>query len=379
MPRESITACLIVQDEESRLPAALESIGFCDEIILVDGGSRDGTVEIARAAGARVIENPWPGFAAQRNVALDAAHGDWVLEIDADERVSAQLRESILALLDSDPPAQKDMAIFALRNRFLGRLLGPSAKYPAYRSRLFRRGRYRHDESRAVHEGLDVHERPLVLAGDLEHELADSLPEAVRDMLAYARLESAHVVRPRSPLAYVKGTLLRPCAKLLYRTILDGGWRDGWRGLLKISLDVSSDVLVWLSVLRGAGAHEQAQHALPEHFGRRRVGQMKVVVLASSPRAAAGAAAQLGRLHEHAVDVTLIAPQPPAGLELPFQPLRGLGPIALVRTIEAETHVRRIDAIVAADARARIALLALPPSLRPPFADGRELADLASS
>ncbi len=379
MARETISACLIVEDEQDRLPAALQSIEFCDEIVVVDGGSRDRTVEIARAAGATVIENPWPGFAAQRNIALDAARCDWVLEIDADERVSAELRASILALLESVPPAEKDMAIFALRNRFLGGLLGPSAKYPAYRSRLFRRGAYRHDERRAVHEGLDVRERPLVLAGDLEHDLADSLAEAVRDMLAYARLESAHVVRPRSPLAYVRGILLRPSAKLLYRTIVDGGWRDGWRGMLKISLDVSSDVLVWLSVLRGAGASEPVEGSVPEHFGRRRIGQMKVVALAGSPRAATSAAQQLERLHAHEVDVTLLASQPPAGYRLPFQPVHGLGPIALVRALEAETHVRRIDAIIAADSRARIALLALPPSLRPPLARRRELAVLAGS
>ena len=67
---------MIVQDEEARLPAALASVAFCDEVIVVDGGSGDRTMEIARNAGATVVENPWPGFAAQRNVALDAASGD---------------------------------------------------------------------------------------------------------------------------------------------------------------------------------------------------------------------------------------------------------------------------------------------------------------
>lgn len=378
MARETISACLIVQDEQARLPEALQSIAFCDEIVVVDGGSRDGTIALARAAGATVIESPWPGFAAQRNVALDAATSDWVLEIDADERVTPQLRASIEELLRSEPRAVKDMAIFALRNRFLGGLLGPSAKYPSYRSRLFRRGCYRHDEQRAVHEGLDVRERPLVLAGDLEHELADSLSEALRDMLAYARLESAHVVRPGSALAYVKGMLLRPLAKFAYRTVVDGGWRDGWRGLLKISLDVSSDVLVWLAVLRGAGATEAAEGMDAEHFGRRRVGQMKVVALASSARSARSAAEQLERLERQGIDVTLLARRPPDGLRVPFQRLRGLSAIALVRSLEAEEHVRRIDAVLAADGRARLALRALPGSLRPPLADAEQLAQSES-
>src|SRR5947209_3726192 len=98
MARATLSACLIVQDEQDRLPDALASVAFCDEVIVVDGGSGDGTVQIARAGGARVIENPWPGFAAQRNVALDAARGEWILEIDADERVSPPLRRSIEAL-----------------------------------------------------------------------------------------------------------------------------------------------------------------------------------------------------------------------------------------------------------------------------------------
>lgn len=174
MAPQRISACLIVQNEQARLAAALESLAFCDEIIVIDGGSHDRTIEIARAANATVIENPWPGFAAQRNLALDAATTEWVLEVDADERISPTLRASIETLL-ADPPASINVAIFALRNRFLGGLLGPSAKYPAYRARLFRRGSYRHDESRAVHEGIELRERPAVLDGDLEHELAGSL------------------------------------------------------------------------------------------------------------------------------------------------------------------------------------------------------------
>jgi (heptosyl)LPS beta-1,4-glucosyltransferase len=251
-PRERLTACLIVQNEQERLPAALESLSFCDRIVVVDGGSSDHTVTIARAAGAQVIESPWPGYAIQRNVALDAADSDWVLEVDADERISPLLRQSIQEMLSAPPPGAA-MAVFALRNSFLGGPLGPSAKYPAYRSRLFRRSVYRHDESRAVHEGIELRERPLILDGDLEHELAATVREALVDMWRYARLEGAHLARSSSPLSYAKGIVLRPLAKLAYRTLIDGGWRDGWRGLVKISLDAISDALVWTRVLLGAG------------------------------------------------------------------------------------------------------------------------------
>src|SRR6202050_3277869 len=89
----SVSACIIAKDEQHHLPECLASVAFCREIVLVDSGSRDATRELARAAGAVVVEQPWLGFAAQRNVALDHASGDWVLEVDADERVSGGLRE----------------------------------------------------------------------------------------------------------------------------------------------------------------------------------------------------------------------------------------------------------------------------------------------
>lgn len=164
-PPETLTACVIVRDEEGRLPACLESLSFCDEVVVVDSGSRDRTREIAAEAGAQVFESPWRGFAAQRNVALDRASGSWVLEVDADERVSPELAAEMRALLD-DPPAGVRMAAIPMRDLFLGRPLGPSARYPRYRHRLFRRGAFRHDESRTVHEGLWPDGPTVPLKGD---------------------------------------------------------------------------------------------------------------------------------------------------------------------------------------------------------------------
>jgi hypothetical protein len=379
--RDLISACLIVQDEQERLPAALDSVSFCDEVIVVDGGSRDRTVEIAQSAGARVIENPWPGFAIQRNLALDAATSEWVLEIDADERISPRLRESIQALL-ADPPPDVNMVVFALRNHLLGGPLGPSAKYPAYRSRLFRRGAYRHDESRAVHEGLEPRERPAILDGDLEHVLATSPREALVDAWRYARLESAHVSAPASPLGYVKGMLLRPVAKFAYRTVVDGGWRDGWRGMLKISLDVGTDALVWTLVLAGRGGTvEDASRHDEGHFGRRYVGPVKVVAVAGRGSATQAALRRLEELRRCGADVALVSEESPAGAEIPTgaePPARGeipwqtvsrLGPLALIRALEAEMQLRPIDTVIPFGRRAQLLLRLLPGGFRPQIAD----------
>ncbi len=369
MPRARISACLIVQNERERLPAALTSVAFCDEVLVVDGGSTDGTVELARAAGAQVIESPWRGFAIQRNIAIDAADGDWILEVDADERVSPALRASIEALL-AQPPEGVDIAVCALRNHFLGGLLGPSAKYPAYRSRLFRRGSYRHDESLTVHEGLELRELPAILAGDLEHELAATLREALHDTWSYARLESRQVARPRAARAFLKGIVLRPAAKLGYRTIVDGGWRDGWRGLLKVSLDVGSDALVWTLVLlrRGGGPErtgEDQGDGEGGHFGRRRAGPARILAVAGGGRAGTQAAHWLGELQARGADVALICEELLPDTGVPRRPVRRLGPLAVVRALELERQVRLIDAVVPFGRRARLVLRLLPHTLRP--------------
>ncbi len=366
---------MIAQDEGVRLPGALASLGFCDEVVVVDGGSRDDTVALARAAGARVIENPWPGFARQRNVALAAARGEWVLELDADERVSPELRASIEALLKS-PPAATNVAVCPLRHRFLGALLGPSAKYPAYRTRLFRRGAYEHDESRQVHEGIEPHERPFVLAGDIEHELADSPREALADAWRYARLESAHLSRPANPLAYAIGIAFRPAAKLAYRLLLDGGWRDGWRGLVKIALDAGSDALVWILVLGGfAGASTTTRSPATSssrgggHFGRRPSGPPKVVAVAGPGAAEAAAVRWLGELASGGIDVALVGGrEDPSADALPGQRVGRLLSLQTARALDVEMQIRTIDAVVPFGARAHLALRWLPRALRPSVA-----------
>jgi len=379
MPAERLTACLIVQDEQRCLPEALDSVAFCDEIVVVDGGSTDRSVEIARATGARVIENPWPGFAAQRNVALDAATSEWVLEIDADERVSPLLRTSIETLLAAPPPGV-GMAVCALRNRFLGRLLGPSAKYPAYRSRLFRRNAYRHDESRAVHEGIEPCERPVVLDGDLEHELAATLLEALLDAWRYAELESTHIRLSHGARAYLVDIVLRPAAKVAYRTIVDGGWRDGWRGLFKILLDAGSDALVWALVLIHALRCSTAPTATPSHvannrhFGRRPAGPPKVLAIAGSGQSAQAARQWLGALRAAGVDVALISDDHgPYGAhsdghphgEIPTHLVHHLRPLATMRALDIEMQIRTIHAVVLFGRRAKLVRHFLPGALRP--------------
>lgn len=346
---------MIASDEERRLPACLQSLDFCDELVVVDGGSRDRTAEIARAAGARVVENPWPGFAAQRNVALDHAQGDWILEIDADERVNPTLADSIRAMLADPPGAEIRMAALPMRDVFLGHPLGPSARYPRYRHRLFRREAFRHDESRTVHEGLWPDGPVLPLEGELEHLLATTWREALADSVAYARLESHQHGRP-GPLGLLKGAVLRPTAKLVYRALLYGGWRDGARGLGKIWLECVADSLATLYGLRdGSGEHGGGHGAEPP-----RVGPVRLVGIGLGAAGGARLAAWLGEAAEAGADVALICGGSAPDGAIRVRQVSGIGPGALARALDAEDQLRPIDAIVPAGARER-RLLGLAP------------------
>jgi hypothetical protein len=366
----TLSACVIARDEERSLPDCLASVGFCREIVLVDSGSTDATVEIARAAGARVVEQPWLGFAAQRNVALDHASGDWVLEIDADERVSPQLRDQIERFL-SEPPDGVELAGLPLREIFLGRELGPSAKYPKYRHRLLRRGAYRHDEARTVHEGFIPEGVVQPLQGDLVHLLATSWSEAIGDAWHYARLEAGQLQGARSPATWVAGALVRPAAKLMYRLFLDGGWRDGWQGFVKISLDCATDTTVWTRHVLGRGGSETGRSGVAggAHYGSRRLrrGPLRVLGVAADPPATELAQQWLERARAGGADVALIAAGPPGDNEVRVRSLRRVGPLTLIRALDAEDQLRPIDAVVAFGSRARLLLRGVPPGLRGPL------------
>jgi Glycosyl transferase family 2 len=347
--RATLSACMIAHDEEDRIAGALASLAFCDEIVVVDSGSTDRTRELAAAAGARVIGNPWPGFAAQRNVAIDHATGDWILEVDCDERVTEALRDDLLAFL-RDPGAEFDIGALPRRNRLLGRWLGPAAKFPEYQFKLFRRGAHRHDEARTVHEGL-VPDGPVWVAeGELEHFLADSWGELLRDWWRYAALESEMLTGTRPPAAYVKGIVLRPLQKLAFRLLVHAGWRDGWVGAVRIGFECASDSLVWLRALARRDAQAPAA-ADTGHFGIAgvRTGPIRLVALAAGDRAARAAAAWLRDGAAHGAETVLISDVRAPGLGATrLRLVDRLGPLSGLRALDAELQLRPADAVLAA-------------------------------
>lgn len=355
---DTISACVIARDEERRLPACLESLGFCDEVVVVDSGSRDRTREIARAAGARVVENPWPGFAAQRNIALDHAGGDWVLEIDADERVSPELAREVRAFLAA-PPEEVRMAAMPMRDVFLGARLGPASRYPRYRHRLFRRGAFRHDESRSVHEGIWPDGPVHPFGTDVTHLLASSWREALRDARTYARLEGSQRSRLGGGEA-LNGVVLRPTLKLAYRVLLYGAWRDGWRGLAKVWLECAADALTALHRLR-RGAENGAGG-----FGQEppRVASVRIVGVALADADADRLLPWLRAAAQAGADVALIGGGSQDRTGVRARTLAGTGAGELVRALDAEDQLRPIDALLPAGRRERRRLRLAPRALR---------------
>jgi glycosyltransferase involved in cell wall biosynthesis len=194
---------LIAQNEEKTIEDALRSVAFCDEIVLVDSGSSDRTREIAEASGARVIVNaPWPGFVAQRDFATRAARHDWVLALDADERVSDPLRAEIEALRKAGfEAAGYRMPRVAF---YLGRTIRGTDWYPDWQVRLF-------DRRRAGWQGDLVHESVVVrgpvarLRGELEHQPYADISDHLRKIDSYTTLwaRQAHAAGRGSSLLHV--------------------------------------------------------------------------------------------------------------------------------------------------------------------------------
>ncbi len=232
MSAARLSAVVITLNEEDRLRACLESVAWADEIVVVDAESPDKTVQIAREFTERVVVRPWAGFAAQKNFALGLATGDWLLSLDADEEVSAELRDEIHALLRGH--ATCDGYAVPRRNIFHDRWIRHGGLYPDWQIRLFRRGRARFRD-REVHESVQVEGRVGRLRAALLHRsyrnVADFLARADR----YSTL-AAEEWRRGGRRARGRDLLLRPLGRFLGMYVLRLGFLDGWRGLLLATL-----------------------------------------------------------------------------------------------------------------------------------------------
>lgn len=225
MPRLSVV--LITRNEIHNIGACLRSVAFADEVVVVDSGSSDGTVEAARAAGARVLVTPdWPGFGPQKARALAEATGDWVFSIDADEQVTPELAQAIQAAIHS---GKHDAYEVNRRSNYCGQYMAHSGWYPDRVLRLFRRGTARFSDD-LVHERVIAPGPMGRLAGDLLHNSMPHFESVIDKLDRYSTAGAVALMRKG-----VRGSLAKALGHgwwAFMRTyVLKLGFLDGRLGL----------------------------------------------------------------------------------------------------------------------------------------------------
>ena len=234
-----LSVAIITLNEEQNLPRTLASLVFADEIVIVDSGSTDRTLEIAASFHARVFSQEWLGFAAQKNFAIQQCSGDWVLSLDADEELSPKLQSQMRALLPTNPPA--DAYFLNRRNLFLGRWMKHGGYYPDPKLRLFRRAAVNfahapHFEDRPVHETMVFDGISGRLDYDLIHHAYPTLEGYLEHMDRYSTLGAQLLVAggrtSTSWLAFYWNIFLVPQYTFYWNYCCRLGFLDGREGLL---------------------------------------------------------------------------------------------------------------------------------------------------
>lgn len=268
-----LSVAIVCRDNEATIGRTLASVaGLADEVVAVDSGSRDGTLELLERSGARVIQATWRGHVATKQLALEACHGAWVLSLDSDESLEPALRDAIADALRRDEPS---IAGYELNRKvyYRGRPLH-HVWQPEWRLRLVRRGVARwtgldpHDVLAPVERGARV-ER---LAGTLRHDAVDSFEQFLGRQLAHARVmaRSLHAAGRRGSRLRL---VLSPAGAMLRQLVIKRGFLDGWPGWVAAASTAAGTLMKHAILLeldqqhRGREAEEAGEHAAVEADG----------------------------------------------------------------------------------------------------------------
>jgi glycosyltransferase involved in cell wall biosynthesis len=223
-----ITATIITLNEERNIARAIESLRCCDEILIVDSGSIDRTVELAQNLGVRVIEAGWLGYAAQKNWAAEQAANDWILSLDADEALSEALEAEIWNLKKTGP--RHDAYTMPRLARYLGRWILHSGWYPDRKVRLYHRAKAKW-VGEFVHESVQANGRVGHLQSNILHFTCDSLSEHLKTLDRYTTLAAQEIASRRmKPPMY--RLILDPAWTFLRTYVVQRGFLDGHEGLV---------------------------------------------------------------------------------------------------------------------------------------------------
>ena len=227
-----ISATIITFNEQDNLPRALNSLGCCDEIVIVDSGSTDQTVELARGLGARVIERDWPGYARQKNFAAEQASHDWILALDADERLSDPLQRELQGIKQQG--ARYDAYSCPRLAQYRGKWIRHSGWYPDHKVRLYdrRKARWVGDY---VHESVRVEGSLGVLEGDLLHYTCPTFSRHIESVNRYTTLAAQEMAAQGRGVSLAR-LLAAPPWAFVRSYVVQRGFLDGPNGFLIASM-----------------------------------------------------------------------------------------------------------------------------------------------
>jgi len=225
----SVSVFIPVLNEEDKIADALESVAWADEIVVVDTGCTDRTIDIARQYDCRIEHLNFEGFGNLRNASVSLCTHDWLLSIDADERVTDELHEEIATTLEND--AALDAYFIPRRNWFMGRWIKHCGWYPDYcQPKLFRKGALTYHADR-VHEGFDIHGKVCYLKNDVLHYSFRDLSQVIHKMDNYSTLGMQQMAQQGKQVS-MPSALLHGIGAFLRIYLLKRGFLDGWPGFV---------------------------------------------------------------------------------------------------------------------------------------------------
>lgn len=238
---EAISACITAGNEEKNIRRCLESVKWADEIVVVDSFSRDRTVEICREYTERVYQHEWMGYIGQKNLIKDLARGPWILFIDADEEISTELRDEILADFRTGASVRYAGYAFPRMVRYLGRWIRHGDWYPDIKLRLFRKDRGT-CSGREPHDRTTVEGPVRILRGHMHHYTYESIADQIATLNRFTSI-TADGWSDDGRRFGLTSLLFRPAARFLRGYALKGGFLDGVPGLV-IAVTVAFGVFV---------------------------------------------------------------------------------------------------------------------------------------
>ena len=228
--RPTVTCVVITKNEETNIQDCLRSVQWANELIVVDAESRDRTVDLARTCGAKVFVRPWPGFGLQKNFGMAQASSEWILILDADERVTEELREEAQTCITRWRPGTPVAYRIPRRNYFYGAWVRGGGVYPDYQVRLFRRGIANYNDV-AVHENLIVTGEIGTLVGHLDHYTERRIQDHFKKFGLYTTLAAQEKAKKVRTVRWID-LVFRPLVVCCKTYVLKQGFRDGVRGLI---------------------------------------------------------------------------------------------------------------------------------------------------